>query len=252
MKVLALDTSGSALSIAVAEDGFVISHYWLRHGKTHAEALLPGVEAALSGPDIKISAIDVFAAVSGPGSFTGIRIGISTVKAFAYACNAPVAGITAPDALAKNLEGYAGALICPVINANKGNIYQTIYRCGGGVSVPAGVCEGAGAGAGALRRIADTALCTAGEAVERLKYAFERNPDIDGVIFNGDAAIDYIERFRSELGDRACAVACGLALYQNAASAALLAYEEAINDRLIAPELLVPQYYNAGYAKTDK
>ena len=241
MKIMALDTSGKSVSAAVAEDGCLMSHIWFRHGKTHAETLMPCIEATLSGLEIKLSEIDVFAVVSGPGSFTGLRIGISTIKALAYANKKPVAGIPTHDALAKNLEDCGDTLICPVIGANKDLIYQAVYLCRG--------AAGPTAGTKTIRRITDAALVSTSEALERLRFAFAGFPGIDKVIFNGDAAIDCLDYFCSGLGEQRCMVANEAAMLQNASSAALLAFTEADNNLLIAPELLAPLYYNAGYAK---
>ena len=259
---MAIDTSGKAVSAAVAEDGELVSQFWLRHGKTHAEALMPCVDAALSGLGITMADIDVFAVISGPGSFTGLRIGISTVKAFAYAAKKPAVGIPTLDALAKNLEGCDGALLCPIVEAKKGYVYQAIYRCGGIPGADGGNpgADGGNPGAeggkrpaaGGMVRIADTLLVSDCEAVERLKSAFENNRDINRTLFNGDAALASIEYFRDSLGGFSYGVANEMSLYQNAASAALLACEAAAEGRLENPETLTPQYYNAGYIKTEK
>jgi len=242
MKTLAIDTSGKAVSVAIAVDGVLYSHIWLRHGRTHAEALMPCVDAALSGLELELRDVDVYAAVSGPGSFTGLRIGVAAVKALAYANNAKTVGVSTLDALAMNLDGHSGALICPVMDARNGNVYQAIYGPGGGRDA---LCAGSG-----LTRLAEASLVSAAEAAERLNKAFAGNRDLKRLIFNGDGAAVYINYFQKELAGICCSVATEPQLYQNASSAAILACGAAAEGRLIPPEQLVPKYLNAGYAGT--
>jgi len=240
MITLAIDTSGKAVSAAVAKDGALCSYIWLRHGKTHAEALMPCIDAALSGLDMEPRDVGVFAAVSGPGSFTGLRIGVAAVKALAYANNAKTVGVSTLDALAENLNGYDGALICPLMDARNGNVYQAIYSPGGAGS--------SGAARGPVR-LAGASLVSAAGAAGRLKAALEANRGLARVVFNGDAAAPYLDYFQGELAGICCDVAAEPHLYQNASSAAILACRAAAAGLLLPPERLVPEYLNAGYAR---
>ena len=241
MKILAIDTSGKAVSAAVAEDGVLCSGIWLRHGKTHAEALMPCVESALSGLGIELRDIGAFAVVAGPGSFTGLRIGIAAVKAFAYAHGAGTVGISTMDALAKNLEIYENALLCPVMDARNGNVYQAIYKT---LSREAPASDNKYAG---FTCLADAAMLSAEDAAERLVSALEENRGVDTVILNGDAAEDRLDFFRGKICGVKVRAASGRLLRQNAESAALLACEDAESGRLVPPERLAPEYLNAGY-----
>ena len=173
---------------------------------------------------------DAFAAISGPGSFTGLRIGISTVKAFAFANGAGTAAVPTLDALAKNLDGFDGALICPLMDARNGNVYSAIYRADGA-------------------QLARAELLGAGESAARIKAVLGDNVGISRIICNGDAAEKYIGYLRGEISDIPCDVAEGPYLYQNASAAALLAYEKAESGALIPPDKLEPDYMNMGYIK---
>ena len=247
MKILAIDTSGSAVSVAVAEKGRLLSHIWLRHGRTHSEALMPCIQHTLSGLSMGLCDFDAFAAISGPGSFTGLRIGIATIKAIAYANNARAAAIPTHDALAYNLSGYADALICPIMEARNGRVYQAIYRAsacfGAGELEGKGTCEDAAR----ITRLADTQMIGVEEAAARIKEVLKHNSDIGRIIFNGDAANTYLEYFRPVLDDYPCSAAGEPELYQSAAPAALLACEAAESGALVSPEALAPNYYNSGY-----
>jgi len=100
MKALAVDTSSVIAAVAVMEDGVILGEYILNNIKKHSQKLIPMISGIMKDIDIVPKDIDVFAACTGPGSFTGLRIGITTVKAMAYAVQKPVVGIPSLDILA--------------------------------------------------------------------------------------------------------------------------------------------------------
>ena len=108
MKILALDTSGRACSAAVAEDETLLCEVYIDRGLTHSVTLLPAVEDCLLRAGIAMGEMDAFAAAVGPGSFTGLRIGVNTVKAMAQAQGKPVLAVSTMDALAANAAGTGG------------------------------------------------------------------------------------------------------------------------------------------------
>ena len=130
MKILAIDTATEVCSVAVLEDKNVILEKTLDAVNTHSVALLPLLEEVLSECNLNLNDIDLFACDSGPGSFTGIRIGLSTIKAFCDVTNKPCVGVT-------SLEGFAYKLfntpcdnyyICSLLDANHGNAYCGIFK----------------------------------------------------------------------------------------------------------------------------
>lgn len=127
MKVLGIDTSTSCGSIGLVEDGMVISEYLLDRPQTHSERLLRGIELVLKDAHLSINDIDGWAVSLGPGSFTGLRIGISTIKGLALATQKPVAGVSTLDVLAFQVSPTP-YLICPIIDARKGEVYTAFYR----------------------------------------------------------------------------------------------------------------------------
>ncbi len=124
MKCLAIDTSSSYLTIALIDGNDVYTEYVENCNLKHSTTLMPKIEELLNKSQIKLSEIDVFCSCVGPGSFTGIRIGVSTIKAFAYALNKKVVKVTSFDVLAYNKRSGKNLA---VIDANHDNFYVQGY-----------------------------------------------------------------------------------------------------------------------------
>ena len=133
MKILALDTTENTVSAAVCEEEMPLSYCTLSATRTHSEMLLPMIESMLSGLHLRHEDIDLYACSAGPGSFTGVRIGVATVKGLAFGRGKPCVGVSALEALAWNLAGFRG-LICPGMDARRGQLYQALFK-GDGVSI---------------------------------------------------------------------------------------------------------------------
>jgi len=127
MNILALDTSSKTIGLAIMADGTVLYEIHLNLGRDHSSLLLPELDRALQSLGWDLEAIDLFAVTTGPGSFTGIRIGLSTMKGFALCHAKPLVGVSVLEALARNVLGE-DMLICPVLSAPMGNIYTALYR----------------------------------------------------------------------------------------------------------------------------
>ncbi len=127
MKVLAVDTSSIVATAAIMDDDRLIGEYILNHKKTHSQKLMPIIKEILHSAELKVSDIDVFAVASGPGSFTGLRIGVATIKGLAHAVNKPVIGISTLDGLAFNLP-FCKYLICPIMDAKREQVYNSLYK----------------------------------------------------------------------------------------------------------------------------
>jgi len=126
MKVLSLDTSARTATVAIVEDGKIISEYSVVTN-THSTTLLPMIESAMDYSGIKANDIDLYAVSVGPGSFTGIRIGVSTIKGLAFVNNTPCVGVSALEAMAENLRGIEG-IIVPAIDARRDMVYTAIFK----------------------------------------------------------------------------------------------------------------------------
>ena len=126
MIVLALDTTAVTASVALTDDKKLIGLYTLNTKLTHSETMLPMIENLLMNAKMKISDVDMFACSSGPGSFTGVRIGISIVKGLAFGKNKKCAGVSTLEALSYNLKGFDG-IVCPVMDARRSQIYNALF-----------------------------------------------------------------------------------------------------------------------------
>jgi tRNA threonylcarbamoyladenosine biosynthesis protein TsaB len=126
LKILAIDTSSKICSVSILEDNKVIIEKHNDDEKTHSQKLMPLIDELLKEANLTLDNIDLLACSQGPGSFTGIRIGISTVKAFADVKNIPIIGVTSLESLAYNVN-HSG-LIATLIDAKHDNVYFALYE----------------------------------------------------------------------------------------------------------------------------
>ncbi len=124
--LLAIDTSSLVLSCALAEEGKLISEWTVQRKLTHSEQLIPHMDAMMKEAGVKREDITAVAAAQGPGSFTGLRIGLATIKMLSFIWKVPIIGIDTLEALSWNMAG-AQAFICPLTDAQKGNVYTAMY-----------------------------------------------------------------------------------------------------------------------------
>jgi tRNA threonylcarbamoyladenosine biosynthesis protein TsaB len=127
MRVLGIDTATSCGSVGLIDDGEVISDYLLNVPVTHSQRLLGAIELVLREGGCPIENLDGWAIALGPGSFTGLRIGVSTIKGLAFATGKPVTGVSTLDVLAWQVAPTP-YLICPLLDARKKEVYTAFYR----------------------------------------------------------------------------------------------------------------------------
>lgn len=127
MLTLGIDTSAVTASVALTEDGRVIADLSVTGGLTHSEHLIPMIEDALRFTGKTARDIGLFAVDVGPGSFTGVRIGVSTVKGMAFDGRVPCVAVSTLEALAYRLLGFDGC-ICPVMDARRGEFYNALFK----------------------------------------------------------------------------------------------------------------------------
>lgn len=127
MLILALDSTAVTASVALCRDETPIASFHIKNGNTHSETLLPMVETVLKTAGFSIDDIDLFACSVGPGSFTGVRIGVATIKGLAFGKNKPCIGVSTLEALAENVVPFDG-IISPVMNARRGQVYNALFR----------------------------------------------------------------------------------------------------------------------------
>lgn len=127
MLTLAMDTATRVAAVGICDGPRVLAAYEINMGHTHAEGLVPQLEQLLQRTGLKPSDLELIAVSNGPGSFTGLRIGLATAEAMAYALHIPLVGVSTPEALAYNLP-VEGVLLGAVIDAQKGNFYFSVYE----------------------------------------------------------------------------------------------------------------------------
>lgn len=126
MKVLAVDTSTMISTCAVLDDEKILGEYSLNQEITHSENLVPMIKEMLDNLELSISDINLYGVATGPGSFTGLRIGIATVKSFAHVFDKPIVGVSTLEGLAFNLP--CKGIVVPMIDARRNRVYTGIYR----------------------------------------------------------------------------------------------------------------------------
>ena len=129
MRVIAIETATMVGSIAIVDDARVISEVTLNARANHSERLMAAIDRLLGDSGLAIDDMDGVAVSIGPGSFTGLRIGLSAAKGLSYASGKPLIGIPTLDALALNMT-FSSYLICPIQDARKGEVYTALYRPG--------------------------------------------------------------------------------------------------------------------------
>ena len=127
MLTLALDTATGVCTVGLVRDGYVLAEYDISVGLTHSEGLMPQVDQMFARTGIKKEEIDRIAVSIGPGSFTGLRIGLAAAEAMAYAWQCGICGVNTLEALAWNIP-VEGVVLAPVLDAQKGNYYTAFYE----------------------------------------------------------------------------------------------------------------------------
>lgn len=163
MITLSLDTTAQTASAAILRGGKLLCEYTLSSGNTHSVTLLPMIKHMLETAGLKTSDVDLYSVCAGPGSFTGVRIGVATVKGLAFAGNTPCIAVSSLEAMAENLRGLNG-IVCPVINARRSQVYTALFKSENGK----------------LTRICEDTTLIISQLEEKLK-------EYESVWFTGDA-----------------------------------------------------------------
>ena len=225
MKILALETSARAVSAAVVEDGRLLACGYQDTGLTHSRTLMPIVEGILKNTELTMADMDAVAVAAGPGSFTGIRIGVAAAKGLAFAADKPAVGVSTLEAMARNVAHVPGLVIC-AMDARRQQIYNALFEADT---------------EGHLPRL------TPDRAISLAELADELREDSRPKLVVGDGArlcCDFLE----EAGI-ACRLAPAHLLLQNAASVGSAAEQAAREGRLGSAQDLQPVYLRPVQAK---
>lgn len=218
MKILALDTSTHVASCAVMDENMVLGEYSLNQDFSHSENLVPMVKELLDSLDLKISDIDLYGVSIGPGSFTGLRISVATVKAFAHLFDKPVVGISTLEALAFNLP--YNNIVVPMIDARRDRVYTGIYSWEGNKLI--------------------TLMEADALEVDTLLEKLDKN--YNNIIANGNGILLHRERIKERLGKkiRFATIGSNSCRAASVGELALIKYNEGKRDNYytLAPDYL--------------
>lgn len=184
MKILSIDTSSKICGVTISDNEKILIHLHNDDERTHSVKLMPMIDKALKDTNLTLDDISLLAVCTGPGSFTGVRIGIATVKAFADVKNIPVVGISSLESLAYNVSDYVNienTLVCSLIDAKNDNVYCGLYsfkpiNSGNGV-----ICN-------QIDMLAENIDIT----ISRIKETLDNN-----IVFVGDGSEVYFKKLKS-------------------------------------------------------
>ena len=227
MKILALETSAKSVSAAVAENGVILAAAYQNNGLTHSRTLMPLVDSMLKNAGLTAKDMELIAAAAGPGSFTGLRIGVSAAKGLAWALELPCCGVSTLEAMAENARAFEGTVIC-AMDARRQQIYNAVFDCHDGALE---------------RRCEDRAV-----ALELL--AGELKNDKNRKIVVGDGA-KLCYTYLLEQGIP-CSMAPADELYQKAVGVGLAAERMAAEGRTVTAQELCPVYLRLSQAERER
>ncbi|MBO8164066.1 MAG: tRNA (adenosine(37)-N6)-threonylcarbamoyltransferase complex dimerization subunit type 1 TsaB [Brevibacillus sp.] len=130
MRILAIDTSNLVLSVAVADESRLLGEWTTNKQKDHSVRLMDGIARLLESLELEPEDLDAIAVAQGPGSYTGVRIGVAAAKSMAWSLGIPVVGISSLEVVAANALGFTGGIV-PLFDARRGQVYTACYRSHG-------------------------------------------------------------------------------------------------------------------------
>lgn len=227
MKILALESSAVACSVCVTEDEFLIAQSYENSGLTHSVTLLPMTEEMLKNCGLTLKDIDVIAVAAGPGSFTGLRIGVSAAKGLGWALDKPCAKVSTLEAMAWGLASVGGEL-CPVMDARRSQVYNARFHSDG----------------------IDITRLTPDRAIGLEELEEELKKEEKEQILVGDGALMCYNRFAA-IGLKVRLPAPNLR-YQTAWGVARCGLEMARQGNLVTAAQLVPEYHRLSQAERER
>ena len=228
MKILALETSAKSVSVAVTEDGKVLCSAYQNTGLTHSRTLMPLLDNMLKNSELTLDDMALIAVAAGPGSFTGLRIGVSAAKGLAWAQSLPCCGVSTLEAMAQNVRHMESYTVICAMDARRQQVYNAVFHVENGDLV---------------RMAPDRAIALA-ELAEEIKN--DKNPKI---IVGDGAKLCYT--YLSEQGI-SCRMAPPALVMQNAVGVAQVACEMAERGETVNAHELVPVYLRLSQAERER
>ena len=224
MKILGIDTSTPIGSVALIDDDNLVAEHTLNIVQAHSSRLMPAIDTVLKWSDITAVDLDGCAVGVGPGSFTGVRIGVATIKSLCYALDKPIVGVSTLEAVAYNLR-WTNGVICPLFDARRSEVYGAIFE--GGTE---------------WQRLSEELCLPIGALLDRLDTHTSSDCPIT---FVGDGLFTYGEAVRERLGARAL-FTDAIFNVPRGATVAHLGRQRLQNDDVDDYWTLVPNYVRIG------
>ena len=224
MKILGIDTSTPIGSVALIDDDNLVAEHTLNIVQAHSSRLMPAIDTVLKWSDITAADLDGCAVGVGPGSFTGVRIGVATIKSLCYALDKPIVGVSTLEAVAYNLR-WTNGVICPLFDARRSEVYGAIFE--GGTE---------------WQRLSEELCLPIDAFLDRLDTRTSTDCPIN---FVGDGLFTYGEAVRERLGERA-QFADVIFNVPRGATVAHLGRQRLQNDDVDDYWTLVPNYVRVG------
>ncbi len=227
MKILALETSAKSVSAAVVENGAVLASAYQNTGLTHSRTLMPLVDGMLKAAELPLENVDLIAVAQGPGSFTGLRIGVAAAKGLAWAKDLPCCGVSTLVAMAQNLRHLNGEIVC-AMDARRNQVYNAVFE----------------AKDGRLTRLSEDRAIGLAQLAEEVK-----NRSSTKIIVGDGAHLCY--NYFLEAGIP-CRMAPAQLRMQSAVGVALAAEELAAEGKTVSAHQLVPVYLRLSQAERER
>lgn len=232
MHILALETSAKSASAAVTRDGAVLASAYQCSGLTHSRTLMPMVEDLLRNAELTLEQMDAIAVAVGPGSFTGLRIGVAAAKGLAWAAEKPCCPVSTLEGMAENLRHLDNALVICAMDARRSQVYNALFL----------------ARDGELQRLTPDRALALEELIQQLRHM--RLDTRSSAVVLGDGA-ELCHAFLIENGFP-CRLAPPQLIRQNAVGVALAAERKAASGGLIPSQELAPVYLRLSQAERER
>lgn len=226
--VLAVDTSAKPVSCALVQEDRILASYYAHTGLTHSQTLMSMIEHVLSLANLSVDAIDAVAVNAGPGSFTGVRIGVSAVKGITFTNEIPCIAVSTLEAMAHQVAAPAGTVICGTMDARCQQVYTALFIANGH---------------GGIDRLTKDAALSLSELESLLKQ------QISPIILIGDGSELCFEKFKESVANLSLAPAS--VRFQNACGTALIAIQKLKQGETLSDADLLPEYLRLPQAERE-
>jgi len=227
VNILALETSAKAVSCAVVRDGALIASAFQATGLTHSRTLMPMVETMLQNSELSLTDMDAVAVAIGPGSFTGLRIGVSAAKGLAWALGKPCVAVSTLEAMSRNAACWQGLVVC-AMDARRNQVYNALFE----------------ANPGGFTRLSED------RAISLAELADELTGESRPILVVGDGAHLALNHLQN-VGIPCRPAPPGLVL-QSAVGVGLVAHEMLLRGETVSAQELRPNYLRLSQAERER